>query len=29
MIKNNAVQLLINIIIQIDNRDDIIESAVS
>ena len=29
MIENNAVQLLVNIIIQNDNRDDIIESAVS
>ncbi len=29
MIKNNLLQLLINIIIQTDNRDDIIESAVS
>jgi hypothetical protein len=29
MIRNNALQLLVNIIIQTDNKDDIIESSVS
>jgi len=29
MIRNNALQLLVNIIIQTDNQDDIIESTVS
>ncbi len=29
MIRNNVIQLLVNIIIHTENRDDIIESAVS
>jgi len=29
MIRNNVLQLLVNIIIQTDNKDDIIESSVS